>query len=151
MAEYRVVGIDPGLTGALALVTKTGIVSAKLPFVGGELDGDAVGRILREWQPDLIVLEQPFAKPPASMPRVLHMGINYGRLYERCLMHGARLLVVKPAEWSKGMGCPAKLDRKSIKAWRINRARELFPTLELTSGMDGHADAALMAWRYRNG
>ncbi len=57
----RILGIDPGLDGGLALLTDDGLLLGGMPALGGkqrEVDGGAVADLLNAWEPNYAFIEK---------------------------------------------------------------------------------------------
>jgi hypothetical protein len=61
--EPRILGIDPGITGGLALLHGTDIAVWEIPLLEGEVDPQAVARIVRHAAPDMAVIERASSRP----------------------------------------------------------------------------------------
>jgi hypothetical protein len=145
-----VVGIDPGASGAVALIGAFTLHVVDLPTT---LDGKATvldARELYKWiTPDCTVaLEQLGAHASPSKTAVWSLGRNVGALEAVVALAGCPLVRVQPKAWQAtfGLGGPfaSPADRKRA---HIARARELFPALaeKLIASKDGRADALLIA------
>jgi crossover junction endodeoxyribonuclease RuvC len=144
-----VIGVDPGMTGALAVLTAAGdfecvldlpvIHDRKLAWVdGGELQSmllDAIrGRSARA------VVERVSAMPRQGVSSSFAFGVGFGSILG--LLQAMRISIefVTPAAWKRGLGLSAD------KHASLHRARLLFPTADLRLAKhDGRAEALLLA------
>jgi hypothetical protein len=156
-------GIDPGIEGALVFINADlAVVEQALMPVLVHAKGarrkktvDEVGvrdlltSVLAKHQLVLTTLESLMQGHPGlrGVNSALTMGANHGLL--RGVLTGLRIpyLLTPPKRWQSalfdGTGDP--------KAQSVERARQLFPTLDLTPGQrtkphDGLSDAALLAY-----
>lgn len=138
MNEKIFVGIDPGASGAVAVVTAHGIVD-KEPF---ETETDARD-FLESWCGSgnqlFAVLEKVHAMPKQGVTSTFKFGMNYG--VWRGLLCCLRIPFdeVTPQRWQKALGCLTHGDKNISKA----RAQALFPRVEKITHRI--ADALLIA------
>lgn len=160
------IGIDPGATGAIAVLTSDGNV-AVYDFPGDERAlTDLVFDIHMSSRVQMVIMEQQQAMPQQGVSSVFKIGMNYGMWLAAIAARGWPMCLVRPAAWKKGHGYPAppakvkgqeKADRKRImnqhkkalKAHSLTVARRTFPQAadRLTrSSMDhDRAEALLLA------
>lgn len=160
-----VVGIDPGLTGAIAVLDGDDAAVFDMPVT--EANGKSA--IDREKLADLIGLDaladysEPedataFVERAQSSPGMgVSSAFNYGMGYGVALGILAHLRVptrlVHPAVWKRAMGleAPSRLKlgrRKQNKDASLSRARQLYPQLQEHLGLKKHhgrAEAILIA------
>ena len=142
------IGIDPGLTGAIAAVTADGALVwvEDMPVLAGRVDSHELGDIFTceavTESVTNVTVEVVGTRPGQGAPGVLKMGTNYGIVLG---VIGALCLPVEhvtPAVWKKAMGVTAD------KETSLRRARELWPTSAdrfARKKDDGRAEAALIA------
>lgn len=157
-----ILGIDPGLTGAMALYAggdtliihdmPTRVIKKKT-----RLDLDALNECLAElvcdWHVDRVVIERVGAMPRQGLTSAFQFGFVAGALHMGIAAYfGADICTVTtPQQWKFNVDLNAdpKADRKARKAASRARAVELFPThAEEFKRVkdDGRAEAALIAW-----
>lgn len=145
-------GIDPGASGAVALLNADGAV-----IVEDFTDVSAAADLLREWTIThtimLAVLELASARPGQGVRSVFAFGTRFG---EWCgLLSGLSVpyQIVPPQRWQKGTLLPS--DGKDSKERSLTAARRLFPGVDLSRKRDhNRADAlglALFAKRSEGG
>lgn len=154
----RIVGIDPGKTGALAHVDLDDMRVLDLvdmPVVIGkagkdEPDPRQIYDLLRAMRPDLIVIEhvQPMGKMGAASLFVF--AASFGELLAAAKLScgkDRRVTLVRPASWKAAMGL------SSGKADSLSMARNLFPdTADMLTRVtrdDGRAEALLLTEYHR--
>ena len=150
----RIVGIDPGITGAIAELHGTELHAVHdMPTVT-----DSTGRqrvnplgvldILRQADPDLVVLEQVNAMPGSGPGRrtmgaqsMFNFGRGFGVVEASVQALGLPLRFVAPATWKARAG----LTRRP-KDYARTLALQLYPRADLQRRADtGRADAILIA------
>lgn len=145
MTRY-IVGIDPGKTGALALVAPDGelVDICDMPIAGKQV----VPTLLDDWFTDiapiepLVVLEAVHAMPRQGVASSFNFGVSYGVLLGVVAARRLRLETVTPARWKRDMRLTADKDEARRRAcqrwpddaWRFKRKKD-----------DGRAEAALLA------
>ena len=138
------IGIDPGKTGAAALVYADGHLVKDWP-------GDVVSAsdLLLEWRMtfhvQLVALERVHAMPKQGVSSTFSLGQNFGQWEGIIAAFALPSIQPTPQEWQKGLVKPS--DGPDAKSRALVVARRLFPDAELSRKKDnGRADALLMAW-----
>jgi crossover junction endodeoxyribonuclease RuvC len=157
-----VIGIDPGITGALALVQASGSVLRLMdvkdvPTASAKVNGSNKSHvilpglvdILRDWT-DLpfatsveVFLEEVHAMPGQGVTSMFRFGHVAGAIEGVCAGMGLAVTTIRPREWQT----IARV-RKDPDAGRL-RASQLFPAMSslFTRKKDhNRADAALIAY-----
>lgn len=155
MTPY-VLGIDPGVNGALAALHDDDIYVWDMPTLAAEgsksrriVDGPALIRLLRKLaRPGLsAVLEEV-----RSMPRDGHVGAfafgrSYGIIETALAAAGIPFRTVRPQVWKKSLGVLADKDQARQRATQlIPQGGKFWPLKK----HDGRAEAALIAEYGRN-
>ena len=150
-----VAGIDPGITGALAVLGVDGECdTVAMPVMGDPaiIDGGAVVRWLGERDVQLVVIEFQSGFSPPGRKIGAATGFSLGRTYGQLLgALQASLIpyrVVTPARWKKDL---ALAGGEGGKERSRRRAIELLPQIaeQFSRKKDeGRAEAALIAWWY---
>lgn len=141
----RIAAIDPGITGAIALLAEQARVW-DMPAVGGTrriVNGALLADILSEAAPDLLVIEQVAARPGQGVVSMFNFGFSAG--LATGVAQGLKIptKTVTPAQWKRHFGLTGK-DKDDAR----RKALEMFPGLSdnLKRKMDvGRADALLIA------
>lgn len=138
----RYVGIDPGKSGAMAIITKEGIIDI-IPY-----DIDKYILALQKYVCDYkysIYIEQVHAMPRQGVTSMFNFGKNYGMILG--IMHGLdlRYTEVTPQKWKNKM-CVTK-DKKSsiIKALEFYPKANLYRTSRCKVMDNNKAEALLIA------
>ena len=144
MKPRAFIGIDPGKTGAAALIHRDGCVVADWPGCpAGAAD------LLTSWrfdyEIDLVALERVHAMPKQGVASTFSFGQNFGQWQGVLAALAFPYLQPLPQEWQKGL--VTKSDGADSKARSLAVARRLFPDVDLSRKKDhGRADALLLAW-----
>lgn len=156
----RVVGIDPGLTGAVgSAIIDAGSGSAlavevhDLPvttFVDQRQVPDPVALydLLRVLQPDLVILEHVEARPGRGSVSSWRFAQGFGATMAACQLavDGPRVHLVRPSIWKAALGL------SSDKSASLAAARSAFPSVAdrlKRAKDDGRAEALLLIDFYR--
>lgn len=144
-----VLGVDPGLTGAWALLDASGgfVAVEDLPVIrDGRLawiDADALsGRLieLRAGRPMRAVVERVHAMPRNGSQAAFSQGATLGSILAALQLVRVSIELVTPAAWKRAAGLAA--DKRAS----LDRARLLFPDAPLDRQKDhGRAEALLIA------
>ena len=144
------VGIDPGLSGAVAFIYADGTVSVHdTPVIKVEKNGKnrnvyiaaAMQDLLKKhWDKSHVALELVGPMPGNGAAAMFSMGHGLGLWEGLIVATGIPLTYVRPQAWKKMFG----LDKDKNKS--ILKAKQLFPTADITlKKHDGRAEALLMA------
>lgn len=143
----RIVGVDPGTTGALALLVDGRLTEiADMPVLGKRVQGNQVADLLREWAPDVVVVEDLHAMPRGSIAS-FSLGWSCGVVVAVVQTLSHPLVRLRATEWKKQLSLVGK-DKSASRLL----ASELFPNaVEQFKRVkdDGRAEAALIAEAYR--
>jgi len=144
------IGIDPGLLGALAVLSQSGDVEAlaDLPVIrdrslawidGGELQRLLLGAL--NGRPARAYIERVSAMPGQGVASSFNFGVGFGSILSIVQAWPLPIEFVTPAVWKRGLGLG------SDKRASLDRARLLFPTADLgLAKHEGRAEALLIAY-----
>lgn len=144
-----VLGIDPGLQGALAWLSLDGelLDVADVPILDEgprrkSIDAAAMAALVRRHPVRQAVIEAVHARPTDSKVSAFTFGRNFGALEACVLAAGVPLLRVHPVTWRRAAGlAPGAPKEASIAA-----ALRLVPSCRERITRHDKADALLMAW-----
>lgn len=142
-----IVGVDPGVTGAIALYrngTLRDVVD--MPVMDGQANGHDIAILLNKWLPDWVVLEHVHPMPKNGSIASFSLGKNYGIVIGVCMALRHPLVKIRPVEWKRRNGLLGK-----PKAASRLLATELWPqhaALFHRVKDEGRAEAALIARAY---
>jgi len=143
-------GIDPGLDGALAIQEAAHRPPLVLPMPVVKADGrrvydiDRLVTLIQAYrdEPQVAVIEEPRVWPALGIKSAYGLGYSCGLLYGIFRGHRVKVVLVRPAEWTRmlkvGKGKPE----------HIKLAQELFPSVPVRTA--DQADALLLleyGWR----
>lgn len=138
----RILGVDPGRRGALALLDGPVAKVRDMPLLGDDYDAIAIRDLLLEWRPTHAMIERTRAHPGMSRHAMHELGYGSGLLYGIILTAGVAVSRAAPSTWKRAMQVPANKN----EARRI--ATEMFPALARYLHLvahDGRAEALLLA------
>ena len=142
--SHTIVGIDPGITGGLAVVHDGKLAGVQpMPVYGGRCDGMGIDEMLSEWEPDAVYLEDTQAMPKNGSIASFSLGLNTGILIGVVQANLFPLHRVRPVIWKRKLGLIGK-DKTASRGL----ARELFPDFADSFRRvkdDGLAEACLIA------
>lgn len=148
----KIVGVDPGGTGALALLDGPQLIAVEdMPVFQvkrgkgfkPEIDVHSLVALLRTWAPECCWFERVGGMDGQSASAAF----NFGRLAGMCealvKASGARFEFSSPHIWKKGMGL-IHAAKDDARAMATNRWPEMADTFQRKKD-DGRAEAALLA------
>ncbi len=145
-----ILGIDPGLTGAMAILDSDGApeLVADLPVIRDRslawIDGGSLQSTLLDALrgcPCRAVVERVSAMPRQGVASSFAFGVGLGSILATLQTLHLPIELVTPAAWKLALGL-GKDKRASI-----DKARLLFPTADLRLAKhDGRAEALLLAY-----
>jgi len=154
----RVIGIDCGLSGAIACLEDGKLVEIyDMPTMVIETNKKAkrqvsahiLADIISNYKPDIAYVEKPASRPGQSVVAMFGFGRSLGVVEGVLAALNIPVTYVAPATWTKQMGKPAGKDASR------HRAMELFPDHQDQFKRvkdDGRAEAALIAvWGIKHG
>jgi len=140
-----IAGIDPGKTGAVAMLYSDDLFIEDAPSLQKELNGAAIAGIFNEFRPDIAVIE---AVNSFGMGR--QSAFNFGQglgVYKGVLAAlSIPYILVTPAKWKKHFGLGRDKDESRAAATRLFPARADLFTKKKDSD---RAEAALIALWYQ--
>ena len=130
-------GVDPGYSGAIAILCSEGRVVAIIRLDDTEHD---VATQVAMWSRyiKMAYLEKVSAMPRQGVASTFKFGTSYGFCRALLVCHAIPFVAVTPGTWQKAMKCMSKGDKKVTKA----AAQRLFPGQNVTHR---NADALLIA------
>lgn len=145
------IGLDPGFTGALAVLDTTGALvglydTPVLRLQTGKTAYDVPGMaaLLRPYtgQPGVyVVLEQAQGRPGQGIVSTFSTGWGFGLWQGIVTTLDLPLTLVRPATWKRSVGLSSDKEQARL------RAQQRFPGADLRHKKDhGRAEALLLAW-----
>jgi crossover junction endodeoxyribonuclease RuvC len=151
MPEHRILGIDPGLGGALALLTSGGELTVRdMPCFeierGGknkrQADTRALVDLIRRLRPTYCVIERVGAMPGQGVTSMFAFGRVAGQIDGIIAALEIPVSYVSPQVWRKTLQVPAGKDGSRLRASELMPRYAEFWRLKKD---DGRAEAALIA------
>jgi crossover junction endodeoxyribonuclease RuvC len=99
--EPRILGIDPGVTGGIALLHGADLQVWEIPTIDNEVNPQAVARIVRDAAPDMAVVERASSRPGQGVASVFRFGRSYGCLLAVVALEEVPHHLVTPAAWKR--------------------------------------------------
>ena len=131
-----IVGIDPGMTGAIATVEPT-VEVWDMPTTAHDL-----AALLQTFSPSTtrVYIEKAQSMPGQGVSSMFKYGVHYGHLTGMLALLRIAYIEVSPQTWKRVMGLTAeKADSRAM-------AQKLFPEAALSRKRDhGRAEALLLA------
>jgi crossover junction endodeoxyribonuclease RuvC len=152
ISPYRI-GIDPGVSGALALIAPDDSLSDLIDMPTMLLTGKRqtvnaaeLGKVLRGWlmgsHSTIAILEQVSAMPGQGVSSMFSFGTSYGIVQGVMAALQIPLHFVRPQAWKQRAGIPPKSEKDLARTV----AQRLYPAASLERKKDiGRADAILIA------
>jgi crossover junction endodeoxyribonuclease RuvC len=153
---HIVIGIDPGLSGAIAMMTADSIRVTDIPTnlkgggsgkVKNEVNASGFALWLRETvdgQGDevLVVIERVSSMPGQGVASMLSLGDTVGAIRGVVAAKGYPIAWVTPAKWKRHYGLGS--DKELARA----RAIEMYPSVDLSRKKDHNKAEAMLIAKY---
>lgn len=147
----RIVGIDPGLTGAIALLINGKVsrvtdipitsVAKKNGGVKRRVNSIALRDILADFKPDLVIIEDVHSRPFDGGVAAFSFGNTVGKIQAVVELQQYRVEYVSPQVWKRQLDVPADKVLASKRASAILCTKEFWPQKK----DHNRAEAALIA------
>jgi crossover junction endodeoxyribonuclease RuvC len=143
------VGIDPGQTGGLALISGAELLDVvPMPVIDKEVMGGQIAEILRAWrrsQEEISVcIEQVGSMPKQGVASTFKFGKSFGIALGVVSAMGLPMVRMRPQKWRGIMGLPTPANKNHSRLL----STELWPSMSehwKLKNQDGKAEAALIA------
>ncbi len=117
------IGIDPGVTGAIAIIYAPGDMS-----VYDFEDGDVLSELIQiSGTPCKAVIEKVSSMPGQGVSSTFKFGTNFGQWIGRLEALGIPFDFVTPQKWKKAMF--DSMPKSNVKEMSRDRARRIFPQM----------------------
>ena len=124
---YKVLGVDPGINGALALVGDGYLAVDHLPTMGSGrqriINAVEISDIIYRWAPDVAVIERVHAMPKQGISSAFRFGQAFGTLEGVIAGRKIPLYYITPQSWKRHYRLPA--DKEAARM----RAIQLYPRI----------------------
>ena len=154
----KIIGIDPGLSGALAILSNNKVISLiEMPVMSEgkknkrQLNSAQLVKLLKdainESEETVVVVEQVNAMPGQGVTSMFNFGQTFGAIKGICAALGLPIHFVRPAKWKKHF----ELINASKDASRT-KVIEMYPSLsnELSKKKDVNKSDAILIARFYN-
>jgi crossover junction endodeoxyribonuclease RuvC len=145
----RTIGIDPGLSGAIALLVegKLDRVAAMPTVTAGKkgrriVDASALTRLVKDMAPTHAIVEQVGVRPGEGIVGAFSFGRSAGILEGVLAALGVARTYVTPAQWKVELKVSANKNEARARASQLLGRGDLWPLVK----DDGKAEAALLAY-----
>lgn len=141
-----VIGVDPGLSGAIAWVEDGKILDVTdLPVMDGRIDASTLADMIESHpKPECVVIEKVSSMPGQGVASTFKFGQSYGALLGVFGALKYKIVHVTPRRWKRDMGLSS--DKEMARAAAIDRWPESAHYLSRKKD-HGRAEAALLvAW-----
>jgi len=143
------IGIDPGLSGAIAWLDGTSLLYATdLPVLDGRIDAGTLVDLINEYPlPNTVVIEKVSSMPGQGVVSTFKFGQSYGTLLGvfGALKYG--MIDVTPRRWKRDLSLSS--DKEQARQLAINTWPDLSDLFKRKKD-HGRAEAALIASWYLN-
>jgi Holliday junction resolvasome RuvABC endonuclease subunit len=151
-----IIGIDPGVTGALVLLSHNGRVVEAIDMpvrtfsrsdnrMAKRLDPEAISVVLRRWcevfDPKRAIVENVHASPGMGVSSAFSFGHGAGVLEACVTLAGLEPHYVSPSAWKRALGVPADKEASMQRASTLLGTSEHWPLKK----HHGRAEAAMLA------
>lgn len=144
-----IVGIDPGINGAIAVLDDGALVALhdmpKMQAKSGKniVNAPELHKLLVASCADKIILEQVGGRPGESAPWAFNFGRSFGMIEGVAFTLGLPVHYVSPVKWKRSAGVPAGKENKDSAR---GIAQQLYPEASLGRKKDiDRAEAILIA------
>jgi crossover junction endodeoxyribonuclease RuvC len=140
------IGIDPGATGAIALLDENGNFMTVFDYQGSPPTMWSLLQDLKNVRIKLAVLEQVHSMPKQGVATTFKFGTNYGIWQMACAAMGWPMELITPQRWRKILdsSVPLKPTKEDLRQYALRRWPEANNFLQ-RKGDHGRAEAMIMA------
>src|SRR5215472_196044 len=147
---FRILAIDPGLSGAWAVLTRDGdfVEAGDLPRFAGLIDGTQLSTIISLFNPRQGVIERVHSMPKQGVSSAFTFGAAYGLTIGVMTGAGLPISFVTPQKWKSHFRLSG-----AMKGASVQRAVELYPAASAHLTLKKHhnrADAILLGRYFVN-
>lgn len=133
----RIIAIDPGKNGAIAVRTDNDVTVTKMPETPKDLYDylhECVVLSSRDKVPIVAYLEQVSAMPNNGAKSMFTFGNGFGHIQMALIALGVRTIEVRPQKWEKALSLTdSKIEKAEHKRRLKEKAQRLFPDIKVTA------------------
>ena len=121
----RVLGVDPGLTGGVALLDTAGdtLRVEDIPVIalarGAEISETLLAQLIRDMAPEVAWIERVASMPKQGVASTFKFGMGYGIARGVIGALGVPLFLVTPVEWKREFRLRADKEQSRVLACRM--------------------------------
>lgn len=150
MSEYAFIGIDPGLSGGIAVISPSVTILVPMPIAGKEIDVDKVVYFLYdpiENYPRVAFVEKVGAMPGQGVVSMFNFGFSTGIIHGILRTLYIPVELVAPQTWKKKVLVNTDRSKEAAIDW----CRRMYPKVSLMASFkstkyhSGMADALCLA------
>ena len=133
-SRFKYIGIDPGAGGGIAVIDGRGQMKAfKCPKSSEEM-ALLFEVTMGNTAPDKIrlLMERVWARPNNAVRSAFAYGVNYGQWMGIIACHEVPLQTCLPNQWISYYKCDKNLEYQERKRWLKEKAKSLYPNLNIT-------------------
>jgi crossover junction endodeoxyribonuclease RuvC len=140
MDRVYFMGVDPGASGAICVLNRSGAVCLKMPLKNlTDVDiKEMLLQVTRAGYPVYGALERVHSMPKQGVASSFKFGASFGSLQAHLAWGGVAWEFVQPHKWQVDLKCQSRGDKNVTKA----KAQQMFPDIRVTHAI---ADALLIA------
>ena len=143
----RIVGIDPGLSGALALLDGGKLIDLMdMPVHNKRASGRLIAETVDRWGPDYSVIEDVHSMPSQGVASSFLFGLNTGIVIGALQGSGVPMVKIGSGRWKMQMGLRGK-PKDASRGLAIDLWPDFADQFKRKKD-DGRAEAALIARWY---
>jgi hypothetical protein len=142
--ELCIAAFDPGLGGAITFYfshfDKLHVLD--MPVVAGDVDGAGVAALVRQYEPNLAIVEIAGARPKQGISSAFRFGCGYGQILGVLAAMNVPTHLVAASRWKRALGLDSDKEKSRALALRMWPGRsDLFGLKK----HHGRAESALLA------
>ncbi|WP_271007086.1 hypothetical protein [Pseudomonas aeruginosa] len=147
----RILGIDPGLNGALALIENGHLLEmVDIEASDSRINAAHLAALIQRWKPDFAVCEVVTARPGQGVTSMFTFGHGLGTITAVLSTLSIPYLLIRPQVWQSHFGIEtSSKDKAQHKREIADRAEDFYqgaPLYGPKGGLkDGRSDALLLA------
>ena len=127
----KFIGIDPGKSGGITLISDKGIEAVKCPKEPADMAiffeyfiGDTAPYNVG------VLIERVWARPTNGSRHAFAYGFNYGVWFGVISRKYVEIHTTLPAKWIQYFNCPKGIEYNDRKKWLKEKAKELYPEIK---------------------
>ena len=127
----KFIGIDPGKSGGITLISDKGIEAVKCPKEPADMAiffdyfiGDTAPYNVG------VLIERVWASPTNGSRHAFAYGFNYGVWFGVISRKYVEIHTTLPAKWIQYFNCPKGIEYNDRKKWLKEKAKELYPEVK---------------------